>query len=65
MWLDAPVVDSLHRNALERAFDDAVLYDDAVRVAARARARVTRRGTVARPVHHQRRRPLRTRPAAS
>ena len=65
MWLDAPPVDSLHRDALERAFDDAVLYDDAVRVAARERTRVTRRGPVATPVHHQRRRPLRARPAVS
>jgi hypothetical protein len=37
MWLDTPSVDSMHRAALERAFDDAVLYDDAVRVASRAR----------------------------
>ena len=37
MWLDSPSVDSVHRAALERAFDDAVLYDDAVRVASRAR----------------------------
>lgn len=36
LWLDAPRLDSLQRFALERAFDDAVLYDDAVRVATRS-----------------------------
>ena len=39
LWLDSPPLDSLHRGALERAFDDAVLYDDAVRVAARGHGR--------------------------
>lgn len=43
LWLDAPPLDSLHRGALERAFDDAVLYDDAVRVAARTHGRVADR----------------------
>jgi hypothetical protein len=37
LWLDSPPLDSIHRGALERAFDDAVLYDDAVRVASRGR----------------------------
>ena len=31
-WLDAPSIDSAHRIALERAFDDAVLYDESVRL---------------------------------
>jgi hypothetical protein len=35
LWLDAPALDSLHRAALARAFDDAVLYDDDARLAAR------------------------------
>lgn len=35
LWLDAPAIDSLHRDALARAFDDAVLYDDAARLARR------------------------------
>ncbi|MFL5559863.1 MAG: hypothetical protein ACJ79K_00175 [Gemmatimonadaceae bacterium] len=35
LWLDAPVLDSLHRDALARAFDDAVLYDDNARLASR------------------------------
>jgi hypothetical protein len=39
LWLDCPPLDSLHRGALERAFDDAVLYDDAVRVASRGHGR--------------------------
>ena len=33
LWLDAPAIDSTQRLALERAFDDAVLYDDQARVA--------------------------------
>jgi hypothetical protein len=43
LWLDSPPLDSVHRGALERAFDDAVLYDDAVRVAARGRGRAADR----------------------
>jgi hypothetical protein len=35
LWLDSPVLDSLHRAALARAFDDAVLYDDNARLAGR------------------------------
>jgi hypothetical protein len=35
LWLDAPALDSLHREALARAFDDAVLYDDNARLASR------------------------------
>lgn len=31
-WLDAPSIDSAHRVALERAFDDAVMYDETVRL---------------------------------
>ena len=33
LWLDTPPLDSTRRAALERAFDDAVLYDDAARIA--------------------------------
>ena len=32
-WLDAPAIDEVQRGALTRAFDDAALYDDAVRTA--------------------------------
>ena len=35
LWLDAPALDSLHREALARAFDDAVLYDDNARLTSR------------------------------
>lgn len=35
VWLDDPALDSLHRAALARAFDDAVLYDDNARLARR------------------------------
>jgi hypothetical protein len=58
LWLDAPALDSLHREALARAFDDAVLYDDNARV---ARRRDDRRLTappvraVSRRLPHQRR----------
>lgn len=58
LWLDAPALDSLHREALARAFDDAVLYDDNARV---ARRRDERRLTaplvrpVSRRLPHQRR----------
>jgi hypothetical protein len=34
-WLDAPALDSLHREALARAFDEAVLYDENARLASR------------------------------
>ncbi|MGH7669617.1 MAG: hypothetical protein ACRENQ_08975, partial [Gemmatimonadaceae bacterium] len=34
-WLDAPPIDSITRRALGRAFNDAALYDDNVRVAGR------------------------------
>ena len=34
-WLDAPALDSLHRDALARAFDEAVLYDENARLASR------------------------------
>lgn len=37
LWLDAPQLDSTSRAALERAFDEAVFYDDAARVASRSR----------------------------
>lgn len=35
VWLDVPAIDSVHREALARAFDDAVLYDDDARLARR------------------------------
>jgi hypothetical protein len=50
LWLDSPPLDSLHRGALERAFDDAVLYDDAVRVAARGHGHVSHRQMAIVPV---------------
>ena len=34
-WLDSPPIDSVTRRALRRAFDEAVLYDPSVRIAAR------------------------------
>lgn len=37
LWLDAPAIDSTSRAALERAFDEAVFYDDAARVASHPR----------------------------
>ena len=37
MWLDAPELDAVHRDALARAFDEAVLYDDDARLAAHSR----------------------------
>ena len=37
LWLDSPAIDSTQRVALERAFDDAVLYDDQARVASSRR----------------------------
>ncbi|NUQ20245.1 MAG: hypothetical protein HOQ09_04720 [Gemmatimonadaceae bacterium] len=42
LWLDAPAIDSTQRAALERAFDDAVLYDDQARVASSRRMNGTR-----------------------
>lgn len=62
LWLDAPRLDSTSRAALERAFDEAVFYDDAARVAAnsrRAPAASARRGAtaVARVVPVRRSRP--------
>ncbi len=56
LWLDAPALDSLHRDALARAFDDAVLYDDAARLARRG-ADADRGGShlvSARAAHRQR-----------
>jgi hypothetical protein len=50
LWLDSPPLDSVRRGALERAFDDAVLYDDAVRVASRDRARLARHRAIGIPV---------------
>ncbi|HEU4721395.1 MAG TPA: hypothetical protein VFS59_08530 [Gemmatimonadaceae bacterium] len=38
-WLDQPSVDSVTRRALTRAFDESVLYDDAVRAASFRRGR--------------------------
>ena len=58
LWLDAPALDSLHREALARAFDDAVMYDDNARL---TRHRDERRLTaplvrsVSRRLPHQRR----------
>ncbi|HEX2778837.1 MAG TPA: hypothetical protein VHM30_05005, partial [Gemmatimonadaceae bacterium] len=37
LWLDEPRIDSTQRVALERAFDDAVLYDDTARLASSRR----------------------------
>lgn len=50
MWLDSPPLDSVRRGALAQAFDDAVLYDDAVRVASLDRLRMPRRAARVTPV---------------
>jgi len=42
-WLDRPAVDSTARRALQRAFDESALYDEAARTA-------SRRGRPARPI---------------
>lgn len=59
LWLDTPALDSLHRDALARAFDDAVLYDDAARLADRERNAWSRgsRPVAARPARRLRRHP--------
>lgn len=69
LWLDAPAIDSTQRAALERAFDDAVLYDDQARVASSRRTDRTRFATLRRgpraarvlPVRHVRPRAARAR----
>ncbi len=43
-WLDRPAIDSTTRRALRRAFNEAVLYDDNVRIAARRSASPGRPG---------------------
>ena len=63
MWLDSPPLDSARRVALERAFDDAALYDDAVRVATRGRSRDLARRTGDTPVRAVARVMPRVRPA--
>jgi hypothetical protein len=67
LWLDSPPLDSVDRGALERAFDDAVLYDDAVRVASRGHARAAGRAPPFVPVrdvkHVERRVSARSRPS--
>jgi hypothetical protein len=57
LWLDAPALDSLHRDALARAFDDAVLYDDNARLASRRVQRGTPRVTLVAVRHPASRRP--------
>lgn len=60
LWLDAPPLDSLHREALARAFDDAVLYDDDARLARRhdeRRLTAPMVRPVSRRLSHQRRGP--------
>jgi hypothetical protein len=54
IWLDHPPIDARTRRALTRAFDDAMLYDDAVRaVAWRHSAQPRRRASsVGRPPKH-------------
>lgn len=49
LWLDAPAIDSTQRAALERAFDDAVLYDDQARIATSRRTDRTRLAALRRP----------------
>lgn len=44
IWLDHPSLDSLSRRALDRAFEESSLYDEAVRTAARRGATPARRG---------------------
>lgn len=54
-WLDAPAIDSVSRRALERAFEESTLYDEAVRTASvrthRAGARLRLAST--RPRHRR------------
>jgi hypothetical protein len=65
IWLDRPPIDAPTRRALTRAFDEAVLYDDAVRaVAWRQSAQPRRRAPSAvrppmHPPHHPARRSAR------
>jgi hypothetical protein len=65
IWLDRPPIDASTRRALTRAFDEAVLYDDAVRaVAWRQSAQPRRRAPSAvrppmHPPHHPARRSAR------
>jgi hypothetical protein len=61
IWLDHPPIDARTRRALTRAFDDAMLYDDAVRAAAWRPAAPSRRRAsgVSRPAKHPPRQPAR------
>jgi hypothetical protein len=55
LWLDRPPVDSTIRRALDRAFEESSLYDDAVRTAS-YRAAPRHRGAPHHPPVHRRRR---------
>lgn len=63
IWLDHPPIDAAVRHALDRAFDESVLYDDAARaVAWHPLASPRRRPTTgARALHHSPRQPARRR----
>ena len=61
IWLDHPPVDAATRRALARAFDEAMLYDDAVRAVTWRHSPRPRRGTgsVVRATRQPRRSPAR------
>lgn len=63
IWLDHPPIDASTRRALTRAFDDAMLYDDAVRAVAWRRSSAPRRHAAgaSHPVTHPPRQPARRR----
>ncbi len=64
MWLDRPPIDASARHALDRAFNESILYDDAVRaVAWRPSIVQPHRGPAVKPraPHHQLRLPARRR----
>lgn len=56
-WLDAPALDSIHREALARAFDDAVLYDENARLASRRDDGTSRSRVLFAAAPHRHRRP--------
>jgi hypothetical protein len=67
IWLDHPPIDASTRRALTRAFDDAMLYDDAVRAVAWRHSASPRRHAAgaSHPVTHPPRQPARRRARAN
>jgi hypothetical protein len=69
LWLDHPPIDSASRRALDRAFQESSMYDDAVRTASLRTSPSSRRATSRRALVRQRvphrpaRSPARPRPA--